>query len=93
MRGKILIAIFLLTTIGSIRADEITDLAKWQAEKIVSYLQTESYVMPYCDCCDNSSLQIVQIETVSIEPENNLYQVRIKGKVILWSLYLRSLLK
>jgi len=83
MRGKILIAIFLLTTIGSIRADEITDLAKWQAEKIVSYLQTESYVMPYCDCCDNSSLQIVQIETVSIEPtENNLYQVRIKGKVI-----------
>jgi hypothetical protein len=83
MKSKIFIAFFILATIGSIRADEITDLAKWQAEKILSYLQSETYVIPYCDCCDNSSLQIVEIETVSIEPtQDNLYQVRIKGKVI-----------
>lgn len=74
---------FILISIGSIRADAITDLAKWQAEKIVSYMQSETYVMPYCDCCDKSALQIVQIENVSIEPtQDNMYQVRIKGKVI-----------
>lgn len=83
MKSTIIFTFFFLTTIGSILADGITDIAKWQAEKIASYLQSETYVMPYCDCCDNDPFSIVQIETVSIEPtQDNLFQVRIKGKAI-----------
>ena len=65
------------------KADGVTEIEKWQAEKINSYLQYESYVIAYCDCCEGDLVQVIQIENINIEPaQDNLFQVRIRGKVI-----------
>ncbi len=68
----------------NVKCDPITYLNKWQAEKASIYLQNENFIFIYCDCCENSSLQIIQLDKAQMEPtENNLYQVRVRGSKIL----------
>lgn len=83
MTKRFLFLMFFSLFAHHIFADAITDFEKWQADKMLSYLSSESFIFPFCDCCDKDKLQIVQIENVSIEAANEkLYSVRVKGKII-----------
>ncbi len=77
--------ILILLSCGTLLsyADGIYDMEKWQAEKVLSYLQGEQFIISYCDCCKNFPMQIIEIENLNIEPsENRLYQIRVRGSII-----------
>lgn len=83
MIRRLIFVLIFTCSCNLIWADAITEMAKWQAEKVSSYLQGENYIMPYCDCCSNDQLVIVQMEKVTVEPtENDMYQVRLRGKIL-----------
>lgn len=83
MKKNLTFVLMLLFNTYFCFADAITEMPKWQAEKIASYLEGEKYIFPYCDCCQLDPLQVVQYEKVSIEPfSENLYQVRLRGTLI-----------
>ncbi len=81
----ILSAFFSLTS----TATPITEMAKWQAEKVVNYLQKQEYLLTYCDCCGAGELSVIEIKSVILDKEKaaqtqgeNSYGVAVIGQRI-----------
>lgn len=83
MKKLFVMLVMLFVTTFSVFADSLTEMEEWKAKKVAAYLQAQVYMMPYCDCCENSPLEVVEIYKVSIEPaDRGLFQVRVTGKEI-----------
>ncbi|MBK8586877.1 MAG: hypothetical protein IPN88_16195 [Bacteroidetes bacterium] len=80
---RLTILFVLLCGVKMAYGDGVYDMEKWQAEKVLSYLKGEEYVVSYCDCCDNFAMKIIQVENLSLEPSlNGFFQIRLRGTII-----------
>ncbi|RYY56345.1 MAG: hypothetical protein EOO09_06920 [Chitinophagaceae bacterium] len=64
------------------KADQLAVLSRAQAEKAVSYLKKEAFVMLRCGCCDDQSITLVAVSEVFMKKnkDGETYSVIVKGK-------------